>query len=103
MSSPNSTNIRILDKEYQVSCPPEERQALMESARQLDQRMRNIKNSGNVLGIERIAVMAALNLTYDLMKLEQSGSTGAASQERLQKLGNTLDEALHGFENESLF
>ncbi|WIO74157.1 cell division protein ZapA [Porticoccaceae bacterium LTM1] len=103
MTSPNSTNIRILDKEYQVNCSPEERPALLQSAQSLDQRMRNIKTNGSVLGIERIAVMAALNLTYDLMKLEQQPGTSADMEARLLKLDNTLDEALHKFENESLF
>ena len=99
----NTTNIRILDKEYQVSCPPEERMALLESARSLDQRMRNIKNSGNVLGLERIAVMAGLNLTYDLMKVESEGNMGADIEQRLNRLHNTLDEALQQFENAQLF
>ena len=99
----NTTNIRILDKEYQVSCPPDERMALLESARSLDQRMRNIKNSGNVLGLERIAVMAGLNLTYDLMKMETEGAASAKVEQRLNQLNNTLDDALLQFENAQLF
>lgn len=98
----NNAIIRILDKDYQVSCPPEERTALLESARILDQRMRNIKNSGNILGVERIAVMAALNLTYELMKMESEGQVSVEVEQRLQKLDNTLDDALHQFENTPL-
>ena len=99
----NTTNIRILDKEYQVSCPPEERVALLDSAHSLDQRMRNIKGTGNVLGLERIAVMAGLNLTYDLMKIEQEGTISTESEQRLKDLNNTLDDALLKFENAELF
>ncbi|MDM3872029.1 cell division protein ZapA [Porticoccus sp. W117] len=99
----NTTNIKILDKEYQVSCPPDERIALLDSARVLDQRMRNIKNSGSVLGLERIAVMAGLNLTYDLMKVQQDGAMGDEAKQRLQDLNNTLDDALQQFENAELF
>ncbi|MGS2722846.1 cell division protein ZapA [Porticoccus sp. GXU_MW_L64] len=99
----DTTNIRILDKEYQVSCPPDERVALLDSARALDQRMRNIKNSGNVLGLERIAVMAGLNLTYDLMKVEQEGAMGKEMEQRLVNLNNNLDDALLEFENAQLF
>ncbi|UTW44391.1 cell division protein ZapA [bacterium SCSIO 12696] len=99
----NTTNIKILDKEYQVSCPPDERIALLDSARALDQRMRNIKNSGSVLGLERIAVMAGLNLTYDLMKVQQDGAMGDEAKQRLQDLNNTLDDALQQFENAELF
>ena len=101
--NPNNTTIRILEKEYQVSCPPEERAALIESARMLDERMRNIKNSGNVLGLERIAVMAALNLTYDLMKLENNGTASPETGQRLQQIDKSLDEALQRFESNSLF
>ncbi|MCV6606235.1 MAG: cell division protein ZapA [Porticoccaceae bacterium] len=99
----NTTNIRILDKEYQVSCPQDERVALLDSARVLDQRMRNIKNSGSVLGLERIAVMAGLNLTYDLMKVQQEGAMGDETRQRLQDLNNSLDDALQQFENAELF
>lgn len=99
----NTTNIRILDKEYQVSCPPDERMALLESARSLDQRMRNIKNSGNVLGLERIAVMAGLNLTYDLLKVANEGAVSTGVEERLNQLNNTLDDALQQLEDAPLF
>lgn len=101
--NPNNTTIRILEKEYQVSCPPEERAALIESARMLDERMRNIKNSGNVLGLERIAVMAALNLTYDLMKAETQGASNPEATQRLQQIDKALDEALQRFESNTLF
>ncbi len=70
----NTVNIRILDKEYQVNCPPEEQHALIRSSQELDRRMREIRKSGNVIGLERIAVMAALNLTYDLLQAENRAS-----------------------------
>jgi cell division protein ZapA len=60
--SGSTVSIRILDKEYQVQCPPDQQDALLAAARDLDQRMREIRRSGNVIGLERIAVMAALNL-----------------------------------------
>ncbi len=101
--NPNNTIIRILDKEYQVSCPPEERAALVESARMLDERMRNIKNSGNVLGLERIAVMAALNLTYDLMKMKTEGTGNPEVTQQLQQIDQSLDQALQSFESNTLF
>lgn len=66
--------IRILDKEYTVSCPVEEREGLQESARLLNERMRDIRNSGKVVGSERIAVMAALNLTHDLLQQRTHGN-----------------------------
>lgn len=64
--------IHILDKEYMVSCPVEEREALTESARYLDRRMREIRDSGKVLGSERIAVMAALNVIHEFFLHKRS-------------------------------
>ena len=96
--NPQTVNIRILDKEYQVSCPPEERDALLLSARALDERMRSIRNSGGVIGLERIAVMAALNLTYDLSKLEPQPASHSLSAEAFQRLDRKLSSALESFE-----
>ena len=59
--------VRILEKEYQVSCPAEERDALIDSAAFLNKRMREIRDSGKVVGLERIAVMTALNLANELI------------------------------------
>jgi len=61
-------SVRILDKEYQVSCPADERTALLDSAEILDAKMRDIRDSGKVVGLERIAVMAALNMANELLQ-----------------------------------
>ena len=98
-----TVDIYILDKEYQVSCPPEERDALMQAAKQLDERMRAIRSGGSVIGLERIAVMAALNLTYDLNKAESRASSSAAASEDLQRLDSKLSQALQGLEQTSAF
>ena len=103
MSKPQTVDIHILDKEYQVSCPPEERDALMQAARQLDERMRTIRSSGSVIGLERIAVMAALNLTYDLAKAESSAASSAGADEDIQRLDNKISQALQGLEQTSIF
>jgi len=68
MSKPNTqVSIRILDKEYQVSCPVDERTALLDSAEMLDQKMREIRDRSGAVGLDRIAVMAALNMANDLL------------------------------------
>ena len=87
--------VKILDKEYQVACPREERQALVASAQMLDERMKAIRNSGAIIGLERIAVMAALNLSHELLQARQSGNSGAAaSQADLIRLNEKLDRSL---------
>ena len=60
-------NVKILEKEYQISCPAEDRKALIDSAELLNSKMREIRDSGKVVGLDRIAVMAALNLANELI------------------------------------
>lgn len=60
-------NIKILDKEYLISCPEEERDQLYNAAEMVNSKMNQIKNAGSVIGSERIAVMAALNIAHELL------------------------------------
>ncbi|MCC5796887.1 MAG: cell division protein ZapA [Methylophaga sp.] len=63
--------VSILGKEYQVACPEEEREALIASARMVHQNMEKIRATGKVVGLDRVAVMAALNLAHELLTLQQ--------------------------------
>ncbi len=60
-------SVRILDKEYQIACPVEERTALLDAAEFLNARMKEIRDSGKVVGLDRIAVIAALNIANELL------------------------------------
>jgi cell division protein ZapA len=70
-SEPARVSVRIMDKEYVVACSYEERSALLDSAEYLNARMREVRDSGKVVGLDRIAVMVALNLTNELLQLRQ--------------------------------
>ena len=96
MSKANSVTVTILGKEYQVACPEEQQAALITSARYLDQQMRSIRDTGKVVGGERIAVMAALNISYELLQANAQGDAqlGAAAED-MEQLNRKLDEALH--------
>lgn len=61
-------SVRILDKEYQVACPAGEHDNLMRCAELLNTRMREIRDSGKIIGLDRIAVMAALNISHELIR-----------------------------------
>ena len=63
-------SVRILDKEYQVACPASEHTDLLDSAELLNSRMREIRDTGKSVGLDRIAVMAALNIANDLLKIQ---------------------------------
>lgn len=62
--------VRILEKEYHVACPAEEKADLLASAEMLNSKMREIRDSGKVVGLDRVAVMAALNLANELLKAQ---------------------------------
>lgn len=70
-AQPDAVAIMILDKEYMVSCPEEEREDLLLSARYLDQRMKETRDNGRVLGTERMAVMTALNIVNDFLRQQR--------------------------------
>ena len=99
--SQQTVDIHILDKDYQVSCPLEEHNALIESAKKLDEQMRVIRNSGSVIGAERIAVMAALNLTYEISKLEIKLAAESSPSKLTLDLDKKVSAALQSFEESS--
>ena len=87
--------VSILDKDYQVSCKPDEVSALQQSARYLDKKMREIKSGSSILGLDRIAVMAALNIANDYLSENQKTESLVASQAReIAFLTGKLDQAL---------
>ncbi len=89
-------SVRILEKEYQVACLPEERSALLDSAEDLNARMREIRDAGNIVGLDRIAVIAALNLAHELLKARGRGD-GAEVRQRVRQLRERVEGALsHG-------
>ncbi|MCY3690197.1 MAG: cell division protein ZapA [Gammaproteobacteria bacterium] len=91
----NTVLLTILNKSYRVNCPPEERSALLESARYLDERMYRIQRRGPSLDREHIAVMVALNIANELLK-KPSGDGGESplDEARLVELENKLDRVL---------
>jgi cell division protein ZapA len=72
---PARVSVRILEKEYQFACAVEERAALLDSAEYLNSEMKKIRDSGKVIGLDRIAVMAALNMANELLKGRSRDST----------------------------
>lgn len=94
MNDQQRVKVNILDKDYQVACPPNEREALYCAAEELDARMRIIRGSGNVIGLERVAVMSALNLCYELQQC-QRGEANKDTNETLERIANKLTKALN--------
>ena len=87
--------IRILEKEYNVACPAEEKAALVASAELLNAKMREIRDSGKVVGLDRVAVMAALNLANELLKAQgQDEELKNIVALRIRAMREQLDTAL---------
>ncbi len=98
MADNKTVIVNILDKEYQIACPPEEREALHNAAAELDERMRNIRNTGSVIGLDRIAVMAALNLCHELQQIQgTSGGEMSLDKDTLTRIQKKIDKALQSF------
>jgi len=98
--APHTVSVTILDKDYQVACPEDQAADLVAAASYLDEQMRAIRDSGKVFGLGRIAVRAALNISYELRtgrsedavgELPKDGSADGA----FRSLNRKLDEALH--------
>ncbi|MDH1264501.1 MULTISPECIES: cell division protein ZapA [unclassified Pseudomonas] len=95
MTQSNTVNVQILDKEYCIACPPDERANLESAARYLDGKMREIRSSGKVIGADRVAVMAALNITHDMLHKQQSIDVQSGStREQVRELLARVDHAL---------
>ncbi len=94
--SQQKVTVRILDREYHFACTDEERPSLIEAAEHLDTTMREIKAGNSTLVPEQVAIMAALNISHDLMQCRHSNHiySGSVSQQ-ISQLRQALENALH--------
>jgi cell division protein ZapA len=94
-SSVKNVEVTILERQYRVACPDDERENLMASVAYLDQKMREIKEAGKIAGADRIAVMAALNITHELLAAKTgAGFDIAEYKRRMFSMNSLVDEAL---------
>ena len=87
-------NISILGRDFSVACPEDAQEDLLEAARYLDKTMKDIQKTGKIIGSERTAIMAALNITNDLLKLQRATAGQAQAQARLSSLQEKIDDVL---------
>ena len=105
----NQVNVTIFGQDYPIACPPGEEDGLRKSAVRVDEEMRRIRNASKVMGTDRIAVIVALNLAYEILKNGQQGlitkvagsatssedgEVDATSQQRINKIGHDIEAAL---------
>ena len=96
MSEKHTTvSVKILEKEYQVACPEDEVDALTASARYLDRQMADIRGTGKVFGMDRIAVMAALNIANELLSNRgQAEAVTGLAEEKIHRLVDRISSTL---------
>ncbi len=95
MASEQQLNLTIFGREYRVACAPEERDDLIACARYVDMKMSAIRDTGKVMGADRVAVMAALQLAQELFAAKSSGGVSMGEmRRRLKQLNDVADEML---------
>jgi cell division protein ZapA len=91
----NALDVHILDREFRVACPDDEKAELLEAVAYLDKKMREIRDAGKVASTERIAIMAALNIAHELLTTKLGGSFDMGDyKRRMESMQATIDEAL---------
>jgi len=94
MKAQDSLTVHILEKEYRVACPSSEKEDLRASADLLNDRLTEIKDSGSVLGTERIAVMAALNLSHEVVNGRTIKDEHSELDDRISRLSDRIESQI---------
>lgn len=89
-----SLDVAIMGREFRVACPEDERESLMQAVAYLDRKMREIRDTGKVIGLERVAIMAALNITHDYLGARPAAPDSGEITARIAALNALLDQAL---------
>ncbi|ATX75283.1 cell division protein ZapA [Reinekea forsetii] len=91
MTEQKTLSVSILDRDYRVACPPGQEKQLSDAASTLNEKMKEIRDTGRVFGVERIAVMAALNLTHELLEAKPCNDNDRSA---IARLSAKLDAAM---------
>ncbi|OQW69902.1 MAG: cell division protein ZapA [Proteobacteria bacterium ST_bin12] len=94
MSSAKTIDVNIMGREFTVACTDEERPGLLEAVNYLDRKMHDIRDTGKVVGIDRIAIMAALNLSHELLHTKTGDVDIGNYKRRISAMQSQIDEAV---------
>jgi len=93
-ADPKALQINVMGREFRVACPENEQKELLEAVDYLNRKMDEIRDNGKVIGVERLAIMAALNIAHELLTTKVGGFDMASLKRRMQSMESTLDQAL---------
>jgi cell division protein ZapA len=95
MSESKSLQITIMGRDFRVACPEDEQAGLLEAVDYLNQKMLEIREGGKVIGLERIAIMAALNIAHELLRTKVDGGFDLAEiKGRMNRMETVIDQAM---------
>lgn len=94
MSDMQGVDVNIMGREFKVACSDDEREGLITAVNYLDKKMRDIRDTGKVVGVERIAIMAALNLAHELLTTRSGGFDIGDFKRRIVSMQEQIDEAV---------
>jgi len=101
-AEPKGLQINVMGREFRVACPDNEQKGLLEAVDYLNKKMNEIRDNGKVVGLERIAIMAALNIAHELLSIKVGGGFDLAEvKRRMNHMETILDQAL--FDQSKLF
>ena len=92
--SNEGVKLMILDREYQIACPDDEREGLQNAARYLDDKLREMRSRTSNIGADKLAVITALNITYEMLALQPVEQSRTTIQERITELTASVDSVL---------
>lgn len=94
-AEPKGLQINIMGRDFRVACPEEDQKGLLEAVEYLNQKMQEIKGGGKVIGLERIAIMAALNIAHEFLSTKVGGGFDIAEiKRRMNGMETVLDQAI---------
>ena len=93
-SDKQAVKVSIMQREFTIACKEEETEGVIEAASYLDKQMRAIANNNQALGADRCAIMAALNISHELLEARKSVGDGSEVTNRLEKLHEQIDQAM---------
>ena len=94
-AEPKGLQINVMGREFRVACPEEEQKGLLEAVDFLNKKMAEIRDNGKVIGLERIAIMAALNISHELLSTRVGGFDIGELKRRMGNMETMLDQAMH--------
>jgi cell division protein ZapA len=94
MSEAKGVDVSIMGREFRVACPDDEVDELMQAVSYLDKKMRDIRDAGKVVGVERIAIMAALNVAHEMLNTRSGGFDFGDFKRRISSMQEQIDQAV---------